>query len=168
VPGATDFRLHSFDLGRVQKTARSVAGGPYWKLYAAENLLRVVVHSVLTAQIGPHWWQTTKPDLQKQATRFATRFANSPWYGTQGKHPIYYAFLGDLADIMRDTSGYFLPVLPDVDQWIARIDQVELPRNVVGHMNFPSAIDRKRIDVFHHDVRALVARLQPIVSLSIP
>jgi hypothetical protein len=28
----------------------------YWELYAIENTLRVVVNSVLTLQIGTHWW----------------------------------------------------------------------------------------------------------------
>ncbi len=153
----------------MQATARSVANGPYSKLYAAENIVRVVVHSVLLAQVGSDWWlKATNSDLQKQAARFAGRFAGNPWYGNQGTHPIYYAFLGDLADIMRDTSGLFIPLLPDVDQWIARIDQAEMPRNVIGHMNFPSAIDRKRIDVFHHDVRGLATKLQASLVLVVP
>ena len=35
---------------------------------------------------------------------------------------------------MTANSNQFLPVIPDVDQWITRIEGIRLSRNLVGHM----------------------------------
>lgn len=65
-------------------------------------------------------------------------------------------------------SNLFLPLIPDIDQWMARIEQIRLPRNVVAHMNWPSQTDRQRIDVFYNDVRSLAAHLGGTLRLSVP
>lgn len=165
----TDFRQFAFDIPRIDATAKAVGRSPYWRLYTIENVLRVVVHSVLTVQVGPHWWTVAvAPDLDRQAKKFESRYASNPWHGAQGRHLIYYLYLSDLGQIMREASQYFLPVMPDVDQWVPKIEQVRLPRNVVGHMNFPSATDRKRIEVLYADVKALASYLTGKVPLQIP
>ena len=157
---AKDFRTYAFDVVRVDAAAKSVGRDPYWKLYAAENIVRVIVNTVLLGQLGPNWWQlAADPKIQKQAASFSTRYAQTPWYSTQGKHPIYFTFLGDLAEIMRANSNLFLPVIADIDAWIARIVQVNKPRNVIGHMNWPTQNDRNRISVFYSDLRALAVQI---------
>lgn len=98
-----------------------------------------------------------------------SEYAGKPWHSTPGRHEIYYAFLSDLNKIITAHSHLFVPLVPDIDQWVARIEQVRLPRNVVGHMNWPSAIDRDRIDVFYADIQHLIGHLVAGgVSLSIP
>jgi hypothetical protein len=162
-----DFRQFAFDIPRIDATAKGIGRSQYWRLYTIENVLRVVVHSVLTVQVGPHWWTVAvAPGLDKQAKKFESHYASNPWHG--GRHLIYYIYLSDLGQIMREASQYFLPVMPDVDQWVAKIEQVRLPRNVVGHMNFPSANDRKRIEVLYTDVRALARYLTGKIPLQIP
>ena len=60
-------------------------------------------------------------------------------------------------------------MVPDIDQWVARIEQVRLPRNIVGHMNWLSMTDRQRIDVFHADVQHLIQHLASAgASLIVP
>ena len=158
---ARDYRLLAYDAARIDASAKSVGWGPYWKLYTAENLIRIIVNTVLLLQVGPDWWvNNIDPKIQEQAARFSRRHAGSPWHSSQGRHGVYYTFLGDLGEILRANGHLFLPIIPDVDQWIARIEQVRLPRNVVGHMNFPTATDRKRIDVFYSDVKSLAAKLE--------
>ena len=58
MPQGTDFRQSPFDVQRVQASGRHVGRNVYWKLYTIENLVRVVVHSVLSAQINAGWWST--------------------------------------------------------------------------------------------------------------
>lgn len=155
-----DFRAFAFDPDRIDKTARYVGRGPFARLYAAENALRVVINSVLLLQAGPNWWNTSvDPGLQKQAASFAQRYAAKPWYSAQGAHGLYYLFLSDLAEILRANHDLVLQLVPDVDQWLAKIEDVRLPRNVVCHMNFPTKTDLQRIDVFYNDVRQLVRQL---------
>jgi hypothetical protein len=65
-------------------------------------------------------------------------------------------------------SDLFLPLVPEIDLWMAKIEQIRLPRNVVAHMNWPSDTDRKRIDVLYDDVVALANTLSGTTMLSIP
>lgn len=158
---AADFRTYAFDRKRVDAAAKSVGNDPYWRLYAAENMLRIIVNSVLTAQLGAGWWTAAVGQkVQGDVIRFQQRYSARPWHSTPGKHEIYYTFLSDLSDIMRANSNIFLPLIPDVDAWIARVEQVALPRNIVGHMNWLTVTDRKRIEVFQDDVAALAQQLE--------
>lgn len=168
---ASDFRSHVFDSNKVDAAGKDVGGKVYWKLYAIENLIRVVVHSVLTAQLGKDWWTTAAdPTLQKDVSRLMTSYGNRPWHSTPGKHEVYYVYLSDLTKILTTNSGLFQPHIPDIDQWTARLEQIRLPRNIVGHMNWLTATDRGRIDVCHADVQQLVAKLatNPQLTLTIP
>lgn len=167
---AVDFRTLALDLGRVDASGKDVGRRVYWKLYAIENIVRVIVHSVLTAQMGPNWWAlAVDADTQKVIRRVQADYAASPWHSQPGRHEIYYTFLKDLNEIIRANSHQFLPVIPDIDQWIARIEQVRLPRNIVGHMNWPSAVDRQRIDVFYADIQVLIGQVsQAGIQLMIP
>ena len=142
----------------------------YRRLYEAENTIRVVINSVLLAEIGPDWWTIAVSDnIRDQAERFLQRYRARPWHTTQGNHGIYYVFLVDLADIMRANSDFLRRSIPDVDQWVGRILTVNLPRNVVGHMNFLNASDRDRLVLFHDDVAHLPALLTAAaVPLVIP
>jgi hypothetical protein len=135
MPAPTDFRTFTFDLVRVDSAGKNVGRGVYWKLYAIENIVRVIIHSVLVVQIGPGWWATaTGSQIQKRVAGFMAAYAKKPWHSTPGKHEIYYTFLGDLNEIIRANSHLFVPVIPDIDQWIARLEQIRAPRNIVGHM----------------------------------
>ncbi len=167
---ATDFRAHVFDGARVDAAGRDIGRRVYWKLYAIENLVRVVVHSVLTAQAGSNWWSiAVDPGLRKRVGDRIKQYSIRPWHGAPGRHDIYYTFLSDLNKVMTANSHLFKPLIPDIDQWIARIELVRIPRNVVGHMNWPSATDRQRIDVCHADLQHLVQQLaNQGMTLSVP
>ena len=156
----SDFRTSAFDLTRVDNAGKNVGRVVYWKLYAIENIVRVIIHSVLSVQIGPGWWATaTAGPLQKRVTSFMASYAQKPWHSTPGKHEIYYTFLGDLNEIIRANSHLFAPAIQDIDQWIARLEQIRFPRNIVGHMNWLTTADRKRVDVLHSDLQALLRQL---------
>lgn len=161
MPQITDFRASPFSVPRVEATGRFVGRGAYWKLYAIENFFRVLIHSVLSAQIGPIWWAAAVDQrTQRDAERFRQSYLRRPWHTSPGSHEIYYTHLSDLNEIIRANSHLFLPLIPDIDQWIARVEQLRLPRNIVGHMNYPSPVDRMRIDVLHSDTRALIMQLE--------
>lgn len=166
----SDFRTYAFDRARVDAAGRNIGSRVYWKLYAIENLLRVLVHSVLTAQAGANWWTVTvEPKLRRRVADRMKEYASRPWHSTPGKHDVYYTFLSDLSKIITVNSHLFKPIIPDIDQWVARIEQVRLPRNIVGHMNWPSTTDRQRIDVCHADLQQLVQQLASQgVTLNVP
>jgi hypothetical protein len=71
-------------------------------------------------------------------------------------HAIYYVFLKDLADLMEKELTAFEPVFKDAAIWVARIREVRLPRNIVGHMNWPQPQDTQRIDALYRDLQKLL------------
>ena len=56
MPTVRDFKKYSFHPSRIDRCGRHIGSKLYWKLYAIENTIRVVIHSVLSAQIGNQWW----------------------------------------------------------------------------------------------------------------
>lgn len=170
MPTVRDFRNYAFKEERIKRCGRFVGRQAYWKLYAIENLLRIVIHSVLSAQISPQWWDVAVDrKTRRKVQEFRERYLRRPWHTLPGGHGIYYVFLSDLNNIVRANSNLFLPVWPDVDQWVGKIEGILLPRNVVGHMNFPNQADRQRIDTTYEEMALLVGRLQEAgVRVEIP
>lgn len=161
MPAPRDFRKFAFSFDRVERCGKYIGRYNYWKLYAIENILRVVVNSVLSKQINPNWWVVgVDPDVQKKAAKVRASYASKPWHTPAGSHDIYYVFLPDISNIMRANSHLIAPVIPSIGLWIKRVDDIRIPRNLIGHMNFPNLADRQRIDALHRDVGSLVTTVQ--------
>lgn len=169
--GIQDFRRFPFARPRVDGCGRYIGHQSYWKLYAIENYLRVILHSVLYAQIAPSWWDTSvDPNTKRRVEETKKDYLKSGVHTSPGSHDIYYLYLSDLTKIMAATRNLVVAVVSDVDSWIAKIESVRIPRNLVGHMNFPNAADRNRIDVLHRELGLLVQRLErnPNFNIRIP
>ena len=162
MPIVRDFWSYRFATPRIVRCGKFVGRGWYWKLYVVENILRIFIHSALSAQISPQWWDiAVDPEIRKNADRFKRQYAKKKAQHTlPGHHDIYYVFLSDLNKIILANSNLLLPVVPDIDQWIAKIEEIRTPRNLVGHMNFPDERDRRRIDQTHSRVASLISQLQ--------
>jgi hypothetical protein len=141
-----DFRKARFSQPRIENCAAALGNDSYTKLYVVENVFRVVIHSVLTAEIGPNWpANALTPKMQNEVARFRPRYAGRPRHASPGNHELYYLFLADLAVILRSQRARFDPHIRDVDRWLLRLESVNLPRNLIGHMNVPNSYDRSRV-----------------------
>lgn len=155
-----DYRTLPLSVSSIADCARFTGERPYWRLYVTENVLRVIVHSVLTEQYGQNWWSFAvgkKADETVQGRK--AEYLAQPQHSFPGPHDIYFLLLSDLARIMLEQSQHFLRRVPDIDAWISRIESVRLPRNVVGHMNWLNASDIQEIDQLYIDIRKLERRL---------
>ncbi len=163
-----DFRtLSGFTLENVRKSGLGIGRGAYWKLYAVENYYRVLIHSILLAQLGNGWWAlVVDPTMQRKINGFKPMYASRPWHSKPGRHDIYYTDLYDLNEIARTSAHLLRTVVPDIDQWLVKIDAIRLPRNIVAHMNFPNKNDQKRIDVLYQDVRQLMYFLDQTATIT--
>ena len=167
---AADFRTLPFDLNKVDASGKNVGGKVYWKLYAIENLIRIVVHSVLTAQLGPTWWSiAVDPTTQKEVERLKRSYGKKPWYSTPGKHEIYYLVLSELTKVLTTNSNQFKPTHSRHRPVDRQLEHIRVPRNIVGHMNWLTNTDRGRIDVCYADVQQLIDHLarNPQLTLTI-
>lgn len=160
MPLVRDFRNASFRLDRIDRCGRYVGTKLYWKLYAIENTLRIVVNSVLTLQIGTNWWTVAvDPNVVSRAYRFRLHYAARPRNANPGAEDIHLTFLSDLTEILRTNSHQFLPLIPDTNNWIAALEAIRVPRNLVGHMNFPNAFDKAAIDSAYSQLPSLMNQL---------
>jgi len=168
MPGTQDFRGFHFSRSRVDDCGRYLGHRSYWKLYSIENYLRVILHSVLTVQIAPTWWDVVvDPNTKRNILRVKSDYLKKGVHTSPGPHDIYYVYLSDLTKIMAATRHLMIRVIADVDTWVAKFEDVRIPRNLVGHMNFPSVADRKRIDVLHLELTGLIQRLEGTRGLRI-
>lgn len=99
------------------------------------------------------------PDVATKASRFRTHYAARPRNANPGGSDIHLIFLSDLTEILRANSHQFLPVVPDTNNWIATLEAIRVPRNLVGHMNFPNAFDKSAIDFAYSQLPSLVNHL---------
>jgi hypothetical protein len=160
MPRVRDFRNASFKLDRIDTCGRFVGSKLYSKLYTIENIVRIVVNSVLTLQLGANWWSVAvDPDVVSKAARFRAHYAARPRNASPGVEDIHLIFLSDLTEILRANSHQFLPVITDTNNWIAALEAIRVPRNLVGHMNFPNAFDKAAIDSAYAQLPSLMNQL---------
>lgn len=169
--GLQDFRTQAFSRPRIDACGRYLGHHTYWKLYSIENYLRVILHSVLSAQIAPNWLDSViEPAMKRNVERLKRDYQARPAHTSPGRHDLYYLYLSDLTRIMATTRHLLIALIPDIDSWILKTEGVRIPRNLVGHMNFPNSSDRNRIDVLHQEVSELLRKVEQegSVAISIP
>jgi hypothetical protein len=111
-------------------------------------------------QLGANWWSlAVDPDTVSKAARFRAHYAARPTNASPGVQDIHLIFLSDLTEILRVNSHQFLPVVVDTNSWIATLEAIRVPRNLVGHMNFPNAFDKAAIDLAYSKLPSLMHQL---------
>lgn len=170
MPLVRDFRNFHFNQPRVDRCGKFVGRHVYWKLYSIENLVRIFIHSILTAQINGRWWDVAvDPKIQRKAQNIRRQYVQTPGNTLPGSHDIYCIFLTDLSKIIGANSNLFLPVIADIDQWIVKLEGIRLPRNLVSHMNFLNQTDRQRIDNTYKEFLTLLSEIEEAgITLLIP
>ena len=169
-----DFRtITKFNTQAIKRNGEYIGKNDYWKLYSVENLYRIIIHSILSVQISrppkTDWWiYGTDVNIQSRATNFKNNYIKKFIYTKPGVHEIYYIFLSDLNEIVRANINLFYPIIKDIDKWIVKIEDINLPRNVVAHMNFLNVTDHNRIDTIYCDMLALFDSLFIKPSLPTP
>lgn len=168
MPRVVDYRIIPFQVSKVGDSGRYVGRTAYWKLYAIENLVRVMINSILPDQLGSDWWSTVASNsgsrrrgqtLGDQVETLKRKYQQSPNRTSPGNHDIYYLYLPDLTKIIFNNRAVFLPVIPDIDDWIARIENLILPRNVVAHMNWLNQPDNTEIEEVYIGLKRLASEL---------
>ena len=155
-----DYRTLPFQTRNVSSSGKLVAQSAYWRLYTIENLFRIIIHSVLSVQIQPNWWPLViSPPKDRKVQAIKQDYTNRPGSTLPGNHDIYYLFLSDLTKVLTDHSNSFAVFVPDINQWIINLEHIRLPRNIVGHMNWPSALDRQRINTTYQESKSLLRQL---------
>jgi hypothetical protein len=141
-----DFRLCRPSKIRIRECGVYLGEALYPRLYFTENATRIIVHSVLTVQLPPPWPAIAiDADTAREILRVRASYLANPRNASAGSHDVYFLFLPKLSRIVRTNIGHFQQVIPTAQAWVAALDNVRLPRNLVGHMNWPKSFDRAAI-----------------------
>jgi hypothetical protein len=142
----TDYRNYSFDKRTLLSYGKVLGRHYYWKIYSSENLLRLIIHSVLSVQINDEWWNSAvDPDIVTEAIRVRNKYLKNGYTNKIPKHDIYCIYLPMLERILSDNHDKFLYLLPQIYELIETLNSVIIPRNLLGHMNTLDNIDRGEI-----------------------
>ncbi len=156
-----DFRIKPLSLNAIIECGRYSGRFSYWRLYVIENVIRLIIHSILTAQISPEWLSFALSSKKAKGIKDRKAdYQSQPDRANPGNHDIYYLYLGDLTKIINEHAGLFDRYISDIDTWITRLESIRLPRNIIGHMNWPNNKDRADMDRLYRDIKRLEQQLQ--------
>lgn len=152
-----DFRTQAFGIVQIGNSGRFLGRRYYWKLYSIENILRALVFTILTVELGPSWWTTVVDEkIQGKINFVKSDYVANPVHNVPGNHDIYFLFLPDLTKIIFENVEQFRPTIPGVDTLVVSLERIRLPRNLVGHMNWPNQDDRNIIEETYRELKKLV------------
>jgi len=147
------------------KEARLMAATVYPIMYVFENSARDVISKVLAKGIGADWWKSVVPEkIQKEAARRMRKAGDEAWHSRRGE-PIQYVDLPHLAEIVRSDAAWphFKELLPRQNWFDSIVDDMNVSRRVVAHMNPLASDDIKSVENgFRKWVKQLEAKAELI------
>lgn len=121
-------------------------------VYVFENSVRNLISHVMSTKHGDKWWdQKVSSTIKKKVRERIEKEDKNRWHGKRGAHPIFYSDIDDLNSIITTNWQDFKDVFPS-HQWVtARIDEIEMSRNVVAHNNPLEKRDIQRLELYLGD-----------------
>lgn len=145
-----DYRNFNWNIAGLTSYGKKLGKDYYWKIYVLENTIRVIIHSVLAIQVGPDWWdKVVDPGIRGNALTIRNKYLTQAPQRSPGRHDIYCTYLPSLGRILFDNKGYFYPLLPEVEKFIIGLERIRLSRNLIGHMNVLTGVDKRSITNFY-------------------
>lgn len=114
--------------------------GRWWQL---ENWLREVVYVELRARYGVDWVEHLQGTAHK---RLAAGQQNAYMASPDDQELLAYADVGALFDLIEDNWELFSPLLPPLQRWRGRADELRELRNRNAHCRRPHADDLARLE----------------------
>jgi hypothetical protein len=114
--------------------------GRWWQL---ENWLREVAYVELRARYGVGWVEHLHTTAQK---RLAIGQQNAYMASADDEELLAYADVGALFELIEDNWDLFGPLLPPLQRWRGRADELRELRNRNAHCRRPHADDLARLE----------------------
>lgn len=131
----------------------------YPRLYVLENSLRFLITNTMKKKHGNDWWDSKVPvAIRRNAESRKNHEGRNRWHSRRGSHEIFYTDFGDLSSIIINSWDDFKEVFPS-QRWIqARVEDIELSRNIIAHNNPLPEREIKRLELYFEDFRRQLAR----------
>ncbi len=131
----------------------------YPMLYLLENALRYFITNVLKANYGEKWWeQRVSSSINRKVNTRLNREGKNRWHSQRGSDRISYTDFGDLHSIITKNWDDFKERFPN-QGWIkARLDEIELSRNIIAHNNPLPSKEIQRLKLYFEDIRKQLSK----------
>jgi hypothetical protein len=129
------------------KEAQLMAEKVYSVLYIFENSARDLITRLLEAALGSEWWEQIPEEVRNQAAKNMKKEGLEAWHSKRGE-PIQFVDLPQLKNIVRDRAlwPHFKPIFNRETWFDSVVDDMNVSRRVVAHMNPLSADDIKSVE----------------------
>lgn len=110
----------------------------YPMMYVLENLMRYVVMNVLKNAYGENWWNQSNVvsnDIKREVEKRKRQEGANRWHYKRKSHEIFYTNFGDLSAIISTNWSQFKPLFNKLSWIQAKLEEVELSRNIIAHNN---------------------------------
>lgn len=118
------------------KQANEMAG-VYPLVYVLENSFRQLIFKNLGNKYGGDWWdQSNIPgDIRKKVASRLKQEDENRWHSKRGAHPVFYTDLNDIGAIIINNWREFKDVFKKQYRLQAKLEEIELSRNIIAHNN---------------------------------
>jgi hypothetical protein len=145
-----DYRYRAFSVTKLKRTSTHLGQYQYPNIYVVENCLRIIIHTVLTNQLGPDWWFSVASRKLRDSACYtkkknAERIIRDRRHVKPGGHRIYYTLFTGLLEILNGQAHIFRTYIKRFDEYYVRLEKMVHSRNLVCHSNYPGAFDRRVI-----------------------
>jgi len=131
----------------------------YKLLYIFENSLRYIIMRTMEKRFGKDWWKHVSRKIREKVANRKRSEERHRYHGRRGAHEIFYTDIDDLASIIKTYWECFKEIFPSQEWVVARINEIELSRNIVAHNNPLSKRDIRRLKVYFDDwLRQIIRR----------
>ena len=136
---------------RLGAAGRNLGSEVYPRLFLLENSIRCLISRRLSKSAS-NWWDTLVPRaVQENVSRTMKREKRCPYRRPRGSSELSYANFSDLRDIILANGAHFRDVIPDMEWFKVKMDEVYMARNSLAHCVSLSNEDILRITVFFGD-----------------
>lgn len=154
-----DFRNKSFsDISIVIDSAKYSGNRFYYKLFVIENLIRIIINTILINDYPlPDWWEHAVDGRLKKS-----------WHGRSSHHGIYHVFLKELNTIMINNRNFIETYISDLDSLILEIENFNVSRRKIAHTKFLNSSDITQLDTLYDLTKRLTKELSNRLVILIP
>jgi len=102
----------------------------------------------LEAAVGKNWWTTAAvpKDIHDKARRYRKNELKEAWHGGRGSSPVQYIDLPDLVRLVEHNWDEFKTIFPRKNWFGSVVDDLNVSRRVVAHMNALTAADVTQVE----------------------
>ncbi|SRR6266540_195031 len=160
-------RVASIDLGLYgslsidSDTRRMIRA--YATLRALENKLREFIDFKLRLNFGDKWFATnTSQGVKDSRDRARAKELSSTWQSVKIDVDIYYTDFKDLKSVVNMTVNWPVFQANFVDEVVVfkKLEELELPRNIIAHSRALSDSELTRLELYAHDILKAIGAIR--------